>query len=137
MPFVNKSLYDLCMAAAGMPVHSSASNTAASPCAVAPSVPRLRSAASASAVASNNKIIKVKAPPGKLGIVIDTTIDGPVVHKVVAGSPMEGELFPGDIIMSIDDVETKAMSASAITSLMVKTANQRRTLSIMKGGKVA
>ena len=69
---MNKSLYDLCMAAAGMPVHSSASNTAASPCAVAPSVPRLRSAASASAVASNNKIIKVKAPPGKLGIVIDT-----------------------------------------------------------------
>ena len=56
---------------------------------------------------------------------------------MVAGSPMEGKLFLGDIIMSIDDVETKVMSASAITSLMVKTANQRRTLSIMKGGKVA
>jgi C-terminal processing protease CtpA/Prc len=73
----------------------------------------------------------VVAPPGKLGIVIDTTLEGPVVHKVNPQSPLEGSLFPGDIIVAIDDVDTRAMSASAITALMVRTANQRRKLTVL------
>jgi C-terminal processing protease CtpA/Prc len=63
--------------------------------------------------------------------VIDTTLDGPVVHKVNPGSSLEGKLKPGDIIVAIDDVDTRAMSAASITALMVKTANQRRKLSII------
>lgn len=73
----------------------------------------------------------VIAPPGKLGIVIDTTLEGPVVHKVNPGSPLEGHVYPGDIIVAIDDVDTRAMSATAITSLMVKTANQERRLTVL------
>ena len=73
----------------------------------------------------------VIAPPGKLGIVIDTTLEGPVVHKVNPQSPLEGTLFPGDIIVAIDDVDTRAMSASAITALMVRTANLRRKLTVL------
>jgi hypothetical protein len=73
----------------------------------------------------------VIAPPGKLGIVIDTTLEGPVVHKVNPQSPLEGSLFPGDIIVAIDDVDTRAMSASAITALMVRTANLRRKLTVL------
>jgi hypothetical protein len=73
----------------------------------------------------------VIAPPGKLGIVIDTTLEGPVVHKINPQSPLEGVLFPGDIIVAIDDVDTRAMSASAITALMVRTANLRRTLTVL------
>jgi C-terminal processing protease CtpA/Prc len=73
----------------------------------------------------------VVAPPGKLGIVIDTTLEGPVVHKVNPQSPLEGSLFPGDIIVAIDDVDTRAMSASAITALMVRTANMRRKLTVL------
>lgn len=73
----------------------------------------------------------VIAPPGKLGIVIDTTLEGPVVHKINAQSPLEGILFPGDIIVAIDDVDTRAMSASAITALMVRTANLRRKLTVL------
>jgi hypothetical protein len=80
---------------------------------------------------SNMVAREVLAPPGKLGIVIDTTLDGPVVHKVNGNSPLEGVLFPGDIIISIDEVDTRAMSASAITGLMVKTANQRRKLRVL------
>jgi hypothetical protein len=71
------------------------------------------------------------APPGKLGIVIDTTLEGPVVHKVNPGSPLEGVVWPGDIIIAIDNVDTRAMSASAITQLMIKTAKQRRKLTIL------
>jgi C-terminal processing protease CtpA/Prc len=69
--------------------------------------------------------------PGKLGIVIDTTLEGPIVHKINPQSPLEGSLFPGDIIVAIDDVDTRAMSASAITALMVRTANLRRTLTVL------
>lgn len=74
---------------------------------------------------------QVLAPPGKLGIVIDTTLEGPVVHKVNPGSALEGMLSAGDIIVAIDDVDTRAMSASAITALMVKTANQERQLTVL------
>lgn len=73
----------------------------------------------------------VMAPPGKLGIVIDTTLEGPVVHKVNPGSALEDKVYPGDIIVAIDDVDTRAMSASAITALMVKTANQERRLTVL------
>jgi hypothetical protein len=74
---------------------------------------------------------EVLAPPGKLGIVIDTTVEGPVVHNVNEGSALKGKIWPGDIIIAIDDVDTRAMSASAITSLMVKTANQLRRLTVV------
>jgi hypothetical protein len=74
---------------------------------------------------------EVLAPPGKLGIIIDTTVEGPVVHNVNEGSALKGKIWPGDIIIAIDDVDTRAMSASAITSLMVKTANQLRTLTVV------
>lgn len=66
-----------------------------------------------------------------LGIVIDTTLDGPVVHKVNPGSALEGKLWSGDLIVAIDDVDTRAMNATSITALMVKTANQRRKLTIL------
>jgi hypothetical protein len=72
----------------------------------------------------------VVAPPGKLGIIIDTTVEGPVVHKINPGSALEGQLSPGEIIVAIDDVGTRAMSASAITALMVKTANKQRNLTV-------
>lgn len=80
----------------------------------------------------------IMAPSGKLGIVIDTTVDGPVVHHVNDGSALKGKIFPGDIIVAIDNVDTRAMSASAITGLMIKTANQKRRLTILDksvGGK--
>jgi len=71
------------------------------------------------------------APPGKLGVVIDTTPEGPVVHKVNPGSPLEGIVWPGDIIVAIDDEDTRLLSATEITALMVKNMNQRRKLSVV------
>jgi C-terminal processing protease CtpA/Prc len=43
---------------------------------------------------------------------------------------LEGQLSPGEIIVAIDGVDTRAMSASAITGLMVKTANKQRNLTV-------
>ena len=81
-------------------------------------------------VGSTDRTRTVLAPAGKLGIIIDTTIDGPVVHNVKNGSPLSGNIFPGDIIVAIDGVDTRAMSASDITAIMVKTANQNRILTV-------
>jgi len=73
----------------------------------------------------------VMVPPGKLGVVIDTTLEGPVVHKINPQSPVEGKLFLGDIIVAVDDVDTRAMSATAITQLMVRTANLQRKFTVL------
>jgi C-terminal processing protease CtpA/Prc len=68
---------------------------------------------------------------GKLGIVIDTTLEGPVVNKINPKSPLQGFLFPGDIIVAVDNVDTRAMPASAITALMVRTSGVRRKLTVL------
>ena len=73
----------------------------------------------------------VEAPAGRLGIVIDTTLEGPVVHTIKPDSPLRNILHVGDIIVMINDVDTKAMSATSITSLMVRTADQERTLTVL------
>ena len=77
----------------------------------------------------------VIAPPGKLGIIIDTTIEGPVVHKINNGSPMTGKLLPGEIIIAIDEVDCRALSAAAITQLMIKTTGRDRKLTIARSSK--
>mmetsp|Transcript_18444 Transcript_18444/g.40170 ORF Transcript_18444/g.40170 Transcript_18444/m.40170 type:complete len:555 (+) Transcript_18444:103-1767(+) len=85
-------------------------------------------------VQNNKRVLrKVSAPAGKFGVVIDTKVEGPVVHRVNKGSKLSGKIFPGDIIIAIDDVDTRAMSASDISALMVKTANQNRTLTVLGG----
>jgi hypothetical protein len=48
----------------------------------------------------------VLAPPGKLGIIIDTTVEGPVVHRVSVGSVMKLKLASGDIVTAINGVKT-------------------------------
>jgi PDZ domain len=68
---------------------------------------------------------------GKLGIVIDTTLDGPVIHRVNDNSPLKGYIFPGDIIVAVNNTDTRAMSAQAITSLMGRTAQRRRMLTVL------
>ena len=78
----------------------------------------------------------VVAPPGKLGIVIDTTLEGPVVQKVNSQSPLAGTLFPGDIIVAINDVDTRTMSPSAITALMVLTSQSQRKLTVLCGSSL-
>ena len=81
--------------------------------------------------ASKRPTRTVMAPPGKLGIVIDTTADGPLVHTVHPGSPLEQLLFPGDLILSIDGADTRTTTAIDLTQLMARTANQQRKLTVV------
>eukprot|EP00559_Dactyliosolen_fragilissimus_P007301 CAMPEP_0184868520 /NCGR_PEP_ID=MMETSP0580-20130426/30717_1 /TAXON_ID=1118495 /ORGANISM="Dactyliosolen fragilissimus" /LENGTH=381 /DNA_ID=CAMNT_0027369467 /DNA_START=301 /DNA_END=1443 /DNA_ORIENTATION=- len=68
------------------------------------------------------------APPGKLGVAIDTINGKPVVHRIKEGSPLYGVLRRLDVIMSIDDIDTSSMSAADVTYLMVKRMHTKRKI---------
>ena len=71
------------------------------------------------------------APPGKLGVVIDSTSKGPVVHEVKGGSPLEGIVFPGDRIIAIDGEDTRTLPASAVTKIMAAKKDQQRRMTLL------
>lgn len=71
------------------------------------------------------------APPGKLGVFIDTTKTGPVIHQVKEVSPMFDVLFTGDQIIAIDDVNVRSMTAAAVTKIMTKRAEFNRKITVL------
>ena len=75
---------------------------------------------------------EVTVPPGKLGIVIDTSIEGPVIHSVKKDSYLYGKIFSGDVIVAVDNVDTRAMTAAAITTMMAKNARKHRNLTVQR-----
>ena len=66
----------------------------------------------------------VFAPSGAIGIVVDTTKDGPCVHSLKSTSPMIGLITPGDLILGVDDQDTSRMTAATLTRLMAQKSNQ-------------
>jgi PDZ domain len=74
----------------------------------------------------------IKAPPGRLGITIHVTKEGPKVLTVKTGSPMEGLLFVGDVIIGINTTDTRALSLTAIHQLLSQTSNDmQRTIQVL------
>lgn len=66
----------------------------------------------------------VFAPAGPLGIVVDTTKNGPIVHSMKPTSSLLGLVSPGDLIVGLDDIDTRGMTAATLTRLMAKRSNQ-------------
>ena len=67
----------------------------------------------------------VFAPPGPIGIVVDTTKNGPAVHSLKRTSPMLGLINPGDLIVGLDDEDVRGMTAATLTRLMARKSNQK------------
>lgn len=67
----------------------------------------------------------VFAPAGPIGIVVDTSKLGPAVHSLKSTSPMLGLINPGDLIIALDDEDTRNMTAASLTRLMAKKSRQR------------
>jgi hypothetical protein len=67
----------------------------------------------------------VFAPAGPIGIVVDTTKHGPAVHSLKPTSPMLGLITPGDLIVGLDDMDTRNMTAASLTRLMARKSNQK------------
>ncbi|CAJ1945123.1 unnamed protein product [Cylindrotheca closterium] len=79
-------------------------------------------------------LIHVFAPPGKLGVVIDTPDDGaPVVHAVKDSSIIADKIQVGDKLVAVDDEDVRAMTAIKVSKLISrKSANPSRKLSIIR-----
>jgi hypothetical protein len=71
------------------------------------------------------------APPGKLAIVIHSTKDGPAVHTVKKGSSLEGHIFPGDLIISVDNVDTRSYSAEQVMKMMTAKTRFERKITVL------
>ena len=67
----------------------------------------------------------VYAPSGPIGIVVDTSKDGPSVHSLKSTSPMLGLINPGDLIVALDGEDTRSMTAAALTRLMARKSRQK------------
>ncbi|CAJ1957152.1 unnamed protein product [Cylindrotheca closterium] len=69
-------------------------------------------------------IYDVFAPPGPIGVVVDTTPKGCVVHSLRKTSSMQGLINPGDLIVALDDDDVTKLDASELTKLMARKAQQ-------------
>lgn len=83
-----------------------------------------RKSARATSAASQSGLYDVFAPPGPLGIVVDTTKEGPVIHSLKATSVLLGLVGSGDLIVGLDDVDTRSMTAATLTRMMAKRSHQ-------------
>lgn len=71
------------------------------------------------------------APPGKLKIIIHSTKDGPAVHTVKKGSSLEGHVFSGDLIISVDNVDTRSFSAEQVMKIMTAKTRFERKITVL------
>jgi hypothetical protein len=78
--------------------------------------------------------IEIMAPPGKLGVVIDTPNDGaPVVHAVKDSSPIANEIRVGDNLVAVDDEDVRRWTAIKVSKLISrKSVNPTRKLGIIR-----
>lgn len=79
------------------------------------------------------KLFDCFAPPGPLGIIIDTTPEGPTIHSLKPTSQLLGLIKPGDLIVGLDGVDTRNMTAATFTRLMAKRSQGERKITLQKG----
>jgi len=82
----------------------------------------------------NEEVIHIFAPPGKLGVVIDTPDDGaPVVHAVKDTSVIADRIIVGDKLVAVDDEDVRSMTAIKVSKMISrKGANPSRKLTIVR-----
>ena len=83
--------------------------------------------------------ITVVASSGVLGIVIDNpTRTTPVVHAIKETSILNGRVHVGDLLMSVDEVDCRGMTAVAVSKLIgSRSQNPTRTLRLLRGATLA
>jgi hypothetical protein len=78
----------------------------------------------------------VIAPPGKLGMVLDTPPgEGPLVHAINDTSVLKGRVRVGDRLISVDAEDVSTMSADEVSVLITQKSQQERTLEFVRRQK--
>jgi hypothetical protein len=80
-------------------------------------------------IANRVKPFEVKAPAGKLGMVVDTPNGGvPVVRALKADSVLSGSVQVGDRLISVDRINVTSMTALEVSNLISLKQSQSRLL---------
>jgi hypothetical protein len=88
-------------------------------------VTQFKETSSLEAMTKRAGVYDVFAPSGPIGIVVDTSKEGPAVHSLKSTSPMLGLISPGDLIIALDDEDTRDMTAASLTRLMAKKSRAK------------
>ena len=81
-----------------------------------------------------DNLFDVYAPPGPLGIIIETTNKGPIIHSLKPLSQLQGSVNPGDLIVALNGEDTQKMTAATFTRLMAsKKEDSERRITLLKG----
>jgi len=80
------------------------------------------------------ELIDIYAPPGKLGVVIDTPDDfAPVVHAIKDSSVIADKLKVGDKLVAVDDEDVRSMTAIKVSKMISrKSGNPTRKLTVIR-----
>lgn len=80
------------------------------------------------------EVLVINAPPGKLGVVIDTPDDGaPVVHAVKDSSVIADQIRVGDKLVAVDNEDVRSLTAIKVSKLISrKGANASRKLTVVR-----
>jgi len=74
----------------------------------------------------SKKRIKIDAPPGKLGIVINTpeVVGSPLVYSVKSYGSLSNQVLPGDKLIRIKDVDSVGMSTDEVSQVFSMIVNE-------------
>jgi hypothetical protein len=79
-----------------------------------------------------DNVYEVRAPPGALGIVIDSNDEGPFVYEVKVTSPLNGHVEVGDKIVSIDGWNCEASSSHQVANWIRKKPKRNEQILMLK-----
>ena len=88
-----------------------------------------------SLVSETREVKQIVAPPGKLGVVVNTAQnEGPAyVSSIGDDSPLFGRILLGDLIIAVDDLDVQSLVADEVSKiLLTKSTNARRTISVLR-----
>lgn len=79
-------------------------------------------------------MFEILAPPGKLGVVIDTPDDGaPIVHAIKDTSVIADKIKVGDQLVAVDGEDVRTMTAIKVSKMISKKSkNPIRKLTILR-----
>ncbi|KAL7469329.1 hypothetical protein ACHAXS_009606 [Conticribra weissflogii] len=74
-------------------------------------------------------------PPGDVGIEVVSTKDGPMVIAVQSGRPIDGHLKKGDLIIAVNDCDTRSLSGDQVMATLSSKSDCERKITVLQFGK--
>lgn len=73
---------------------------------------------------------RLEVPPGKIGLGLKSTLEGPAIISVKEDGPLAKTVEIGDIIVAIDNFETKTMTAPEVRAILMYSTDKTREIAV-------